>query len=120
MYVCALFVGVIGGWWYMPSGRIHSVLFWTPKCDAERNTPTILQSTAGAERFLKRILNCTSLDASMASAVQNLEHRPAAGVNIFSLSSYHHTSGKVVMIGDAAHAMSSALGQVQELIVLVE
>ena len=96
----------------MPTGRVHSVLFWRPNSDLERNTPTILQTKEGAERFLKRILNCTSLDACMSPAVQDLIQRPAAGVNVFSLSSYHHTTGKVVVMGDAAHAMSSALGQV--------
>jgi hypothetical protein len=54
----------------------------------------------------------TDLDIGTAREFYNSK---GAGTNVFFLDKYHHSACKLVVIGDAAHTMSSALGQVGHL-----
>ena len=64
-------------------------------------------------RFLKHVFGTefgSIPDTDLA--VQALTGPGAAPIRVSSISQYHHKAGKVALAGDAAHTMSSALGQV--------
>lgn len=63
-----------------------------------------------AVRFLTRVLNSTAVQ-ELHNSAQALRAGSSSGVSIFQCDAYHDASGKAVIIGDAAHTMSSALGQ---------
>ena len=51
------------------------------------------------------------INSSLADAARTyLSTKPSTRI-LFKMNKYHHSGGKVVLIGDAAHTMSSALGQ---------
>lgn len=100
----------IGGWWYMPSGRSHLVCFWKPNNKNQLSNPDAFRTVDKAKSFLTHMLGEDPVD--LQTAAEYLVHSKPSSETIFKLNKYHHEAGKVVLLGDAAHSMSSALGQV--------
>ena len=101
--------GCRGGCWSMPTGRVHIVFFWRTADDPQRLGPSLLRTKDRAKRFLETVFG-EGLDLDRAAL--SLMEPQASPIRVVSLSQYHHKAGKVVLAGDAAHTMSSALGQV--------
>ena len=122
--------GCRGGCWRMPTGKVllllfsptprlsncyqvHAVFFWRPDDDADTRGPPPLRSRESTLRFLERVLGpevdqIPDIDLAMTALAEPRD----LCVRVSSMSQYHHRAGKVAIAGDAAHTMSSALGQV--------
>lgn len=122
--------GCRGGCWHMPTGKVpappfslingqsdlfqvHAVFFWRPDDEEDSRGPPPLRSRESTLRFLEHVLGSeVGSVPDMDLAVQALSEPRDALVRVCSVSQYHHREGKVAITGDAAHTMSSALGQV--------
>lgn len=103
----------LGGWWDMvQTERVHLVTFWWPKSENELTNPAIMQTPEGVKRFLERVLPAVPLDVD--TVAQNYISQAPSTETQLKTSTYHHNAGKVVIMGDAAHHCTSALGQVKD------
>ncbi len=64
-----------------------------------------------AESFLTEVL--LGIPVDLKESAEKLLSMKANEEVVFKVNKYHHDSGKVVLLGDAAHTMSSAFGQVR-------
>lgn len=102
---------VLGGWWNMyPTGRVHMVFFWRPIDSLQQlENANSFNTPEKAEQFLVRVLG--KVPDNLTQVAKDLVSQKASGESIFKISQYHHQAGKVVLVGDAAHGMSTSLGQ---------
>jgi len=101
-----------GGWWYIhPYKRIHLLTFFTSQNITASQNPRGLETEAAVQQFLTNVLGNVSIKNSVAEAAKTYLAAKPSTQYIFKMSKYHHSAGKVVLVGDAAHTMSSALGQ---------
>ena len=93
----------------MPSGRTHMIFAWVPRSKQEVDNPLGLSTPPQAQNTLARIFELP--EDQFQEAAATLIADKGRTERIVKLNKYHHDSGKVVLIGDAAHSMSHALGQ---------
>eukprot|EP01035_Chromulina_nebulosa_P015415 gene15415-20434_t len=70
---------------------------------AEMQNARIMQTPEGVARFLERVFGSKCEDFEM-KVQEYFQSQSEASI-------YHHSDVKVVLVGDAAHTISSALGQ---------
>ena len=103
----------VGGWWYIhPYKRIHLTTNFFPKLSADGQNPLGLETEAAVQKFLLDVLGDVCINNTVAELAKTyLAMKPYSASSVFKINKYHHTAGKVVLVGDAAHTMSPALGQ---------
>ena len=95
---------------------MHTHFAWIPRNEEDYTNPSLLKTTDDAKRFLELLFgNKLSYIDDLDSSLQNLVDSKPSNVRVSKISQYHHKNGKVVLAGDAAHTMSSAMGLVSIL-----
>jgi 2-polyprenyl-6-methoxyphenol hydroxylase-like FAD-dependent oxidoreductase len=89
----------LGGWFHMPTGKCHLVVFWD-----KPYIPRALSDRDEARKLLNRTF--TYPPADLESCLDRFLAAKISNETFFVMSQYHHDSGKVVLLGDAAHCMS--------------
>jgi 2-polyprenyl-6-methoxyphenol hydroxylase-like FAD-dependent oxidoreductase len=88
-------------------------MFWSPKTADELSHPASLNSKETMGNMLTRILgDAASSIGDLDAVAEDVIRAESYPVRVMKLDQYHHKAGKVVLVGDAAHLMSTALGQV--------
>ena len=101
-----------GGWWYIhPYKMIHLLTFFLPKESANDQNPLGLETESAVQKFLLDVMGDVCINSSLADAARTyLSTKPSTRI-LFKMNKYHHSGGKVALVGDAAHTMSSHFGQ---------
>ena len=85
------------------------LMFWQRSADSEENNPPGIASSADIQRALAQQW-LPGLTITREEATVWFEQRPSRILET-RCSPYHDPAGRVVLLGDAAHGMSSALAQ---------
>ena len=100
-----------GGWWYIhPYKMIHLLTFFCPNESTNDQYPIGLETESAVQKFLLDIMGDVFINSSLADAAKSYLSTKSSTRIVFKMNKYHHSAGKVVLIGDAAHTMSSAFG----------
>ena len=101
-----------GGWWYIhPYKRIHIATVFSSKTSVDPDNPVGLETDSAVQKFLRDVMGDVCINSSLADAAKTYLSTRASSFFAFKMNKYHHSGGKVVLVGDAAHTMSSHFGQ---------
>jgi len=96
---------------FLADGKMRFAYFWTPKSLRETQNCSGLQTIDDIVNIMQKVYgNAMPIQTMRSVAKQLLESKPSTQ-SVFKINEYAHSSGKVVLIGDAAHSMLSFLGQ---------
>ena len=102
----------VGGWWYIhPYKRIHLITYFLPKTSVDNHNPLGLETESAVQKFLRDIMGDVCINSSLADVARSYLSTKTSTRILFKMNKYHHSAGKVVLVGDAAHTMSAAFGQ---------
>ena len=87
------------------------VTYYSPKTASDAGNPLGLETESAVQKFLLVVMGDVCINSSLADAARTyLSTKPSTRI-LFKMNKYHHSGGKVVLVGDAAHTMSSHFGQ---------
>ena len=94
----------------------HIVFFFTPR-NWQQTLPPALYSPEKVIRFVNHIMqeNPATKDSLTREIAEEFIDSKANSEYVFYMDKYHNSSKRLCVIGDAAHTMSSALGQVTSM-----
>jgi len=96
---------------FLPTGKMNILYFWSPQSIADMGNPIGFNKVEDIANLVTNLYGNTSIIEDFEEKANKLLASAPSNPCFVKLSRYHHSAGKVVLIGDAAHVMSSFLGQ---------